>query len=57
VSHASASKVEKRPEKSTFFSISEIFSKVEVEKLNVCACLIRLIKPDNKKSDALVRRV
>jgi hypothetical protein len=36
---ASASKVEKRQKKSKFFSILEIFSKIEVQKLNVCACL------------------
>jgi hypothetical protein len=45
---ASASKVEKRPKKSKFFSILEISSKVEVQKLNVCASLTRLIKPDKK---------
>jgi hypothetical protein len=31
------------------FSILEIFSKVEVQKLNICACLSRLIKLDEKK--------
>jgi hypothetical protein len=39
----------KRPKKSKFFSILEISSKVEVQKLNVCACLTRLTKPDKKK--------
>jgi hypothetical protein len=29
-------------------SILEIFSKVEVKKLNICACLSRLIKFDEK---------
>jgi hypothetical protein len=46
----------KKAEKSKFFSILEIFSKVEVQKFNVCAFLTRLIKPDKKKSDALVGR-
>jgi hypothetical protein len=45
---ASASKIKKRPKKSIFFSILEISSKFEVQKLNVCACLTRLIKPDKK---------
>jgi hypothetical protein len=40
---------QKRSKKSKFFSILEIFSKVEVKKSNVCACLMRLIKPDKKK--------
>jgi hypothetical protein len=48
---ASASKVEKRPKKSKFFSILVIFSKVEVQKLNVCACLTCLRKPDKKTSN------
>jgi hypothetical protein len=47
---ASASKVEKMPKQSKFFCVLEIFSKVEVQKLNVCACLTRLIKPDKKKT-------
>jgi hypothetical protein len=34
--------------KSIFFSILKIFSIVEIQKLNVCACLTRLIKPDKK---------
>jgi hypothetical protein len=38
-----------RPQKSKFFCILEIFSKVENQKLNVCACLTRPIKPDKKK--------
>jgi hypothetical protein len=32
-----------------FFRILEIFSKVEVQKLNICACLSHLIKFDEKK--------
>jgi hypothetical protein len=39
----------KRPKKLKYFSILSIFSKVEVQKLNVYACLKRLIKPDTKK--------
>jgi hypothetical protein len=46
---ASASKVEKRPKKLKFFSILEILSKVQIQKLNVYACLTRIIKPDKKK--------
>jgi hypothetical protein len=46
---ASASNVEKRPIKSKFFSILKIFPKVEIQKLNVCACLTRLVKPVKKK--------
>jgi hypothetical protein len=41
----------KEPKKSKFFRILEIFSKVEVQSLNVCACLTRLIKPDKKKKN------
>jgi hypothetical protein len=43
---ASASKIEKMAKK---ISILEIFSKVEVQKLNICACLLRPIKFDEKK--------
>jgi hypothetical protein len=46
---ASASNVEKRPKKSKIFTILDFFSKVEVHKLNICACLMRLIMPDEKK--------
>jgi hypothetical protein len=42
---ASAQKVEKRPEKLKFFSILEIYSKIEVQKFNVCASFTRLTKP------------
>jgi hypothetical protein len=31
-------------------SILEIFSKVEVQKLNICACLLHLIKLDGKNN-------
>jgi hypothetical protein len=39
----------KRPKVSKFFNILEIFSRVEVQKFNVCVCLTRLIKPDKEK--------
>jgi hypothetical protein len=39
----------KRPKKSKIFSVGEFFSKVEVQKLNVCGYLTRLIKHDKKK--------
>jgi hypothetical protein len=44
-----ASKIGKKAKKLKKISILEIFSKVEVQKLNVCACLTRRIKPDKKK--------
>jgi hypothetical protein len=43
----------KLPIKLIFFGILEIFSKVEIQKLNVCACLTFLIKPNNKKKRLL----
>jgi hypothetical protein len=46
---ASASNVEKKANKVEIFQFLEIFSKVAVQKLNVCACLTPLIKPYKKK--------
>jgi hypothetical protein len=46
---ASASKVEKKAKKGEIFQYFGDFSKVEVQKFNVCACLTRLIKPNKKK--------
>jgi hypothetical protein len=46
---AFAPNVEKRPKKAKIFSILEISSKVEVQMLNVFACLTRPIKPDKRK--------
>jgi hypothetical protein len=45
----SASKIKKMVKKLKKISIFEIFSKVEVQNLNICACLLRLIKLDEKK--------
>jgi hypothetical protein len=40
--------IEKMAKKLKKISILEIFSKVEVQKINICACLLRLIKLDEK---------
>jgi hypothetical protein len=39
----------KKGQKVEIFRVVDIFSKVEVQKLNVSACLSRLIKRDKKK--------
>jgi hypothetical protein len=41
--------ISKNGQKTQKISIFEIFSKVEVQKLNISACLSRLIKLDEKK--------
>jgi hypothetical protein len=46
---ASASKVVKKAEKVQISQYFEDFSKVEDQKLNVCACLKRFMKPYAKK--------
>jgi hypothetical protein len=46
---ASASKVDKKGKKVEIFQYFGDFSKIEVQKLNVCACLTRPIKLDKKK--------
>jgi hypothetical protein len=46
---ASASKIEKMAKKLKKISVFEKNSKAEVEKLNICACLSRLIKLDENK--------
>jgi hypothetical protein len=46
---ASAPKVEKKAKQVKKISNLVSFSKVEIQKLNVCACLTRLIKTDTKK--------
>jgi hypothetical protein len=42
-------KVKKRAKTISYISILEIFSKVEIQKLNVYACLTRLVKFIKKK--------
>jgi hypothetical protein len=48
---ASASKVEKKAKKVEIFQyFGDFFSNFEIQKLDVCACLTRLIKPDKKNN-------
>jgi hypothetical protein len=51
---ASASKIEKIAKKLKKICILEIFSKVEVQMMNICACLSRLIEFDEKKKTLTV---